>query len=49
MIKIDPPHITGNNLQEQIQQVIRYLRTLSDQLNMEVNRELDELRPTKEE
>lgn len=40
MIKIDPPHITGSNTSEQLQQVIRYLRRLAEQLNMELNMEL---------
>ena len=38
MIKIDPPHITGGNAYEQLQQVIRYLHKLTEQLNMELNR-----------
>ena len=38
MIKIDPPHITGSNTYEQLQQVIRYLNKLTEQLNMELNR-----------
>ena len=49
MIKIEPPHITGTNTYEQLQQVIRYLYRLAEQLNMEVNGELDSLRQTKEE
>lgn len=49
MIKIEPPHITDSNTYEQLQQVIRYLHRLTEQLNMEVNAELDGLRPTKEE
>lgn len=49
MIKIEPPHITGNNTYEQLQQVIHYLHRLTEQLNMEVNAELDELRQAKEE
>ena len=49
MIKIEPPHISGTNTQERLQQVIRYLYRLAEQLNMEVNAELDELRQTKEE
>jgi EAL domain-containing protein (putative c-di-GMP-specific phosphodiesterase class I) len=49
MIKIDPPHITGSNTYEQLQQVIRYLNRLAEQLNMDVNAELDSLRSTKEE
>lgn len=49
MIKIEPPHITGSNSYEQLQQVIRYLHRLTEQLNMEVNAELDALRQTKEE
>lgn len=49
MIKIDPPHITGSNTYEQLQQVIRYLQMLSEQLNVELNMELDDLRPVKEE
>ena len=39
MIKIDPPHITGTNPQEQMKQLIRYLYQLTEQLNMELNRE----------
>ena len=38
MIKIDPPHITGGNTYEQLQQLIRYLNKLTEQLNMELNR-----------
>lgn len=49
MIKIDPPHITGSNTYEQLQQVIRYLQILSDQLNIELNMVLDDLRSVKEE
>lgn len=49
MIKIDPPHITGTNTYEQLRQVIRYLHLLAEQLNMEVNAELDDLRSGKEE
>lgn len=49
MIKIEPPHITGSNTHEQLQQVIRYLQRLSEQINVEVNMELDGLRQTKEE
>lgn len=49
MIKIQPPHITGSNTYEQLQQVIRYLQKLSEQLNVELNMELDDLRPAKEE
>ena len=49
MIKIEPPHITGSNTYEQLQQVIRYLQRLSEQLNIELNMELDDLRPVKEE
>ena len=41
MIKIDPPHITGSNTYEQLQQVIRYLHRLAEQLNMELNMELE--------
>ena len=37
MIKIDPPHITATNTYEQLQQVIRYLYKLTEQLNMELN------------
>ena len=49
MIKIEPPHITGSNTYEQLQQVIRYLQMLSQQLNVELNMELDALKPAKEE
>lgn len=42
MIKIDPPHITGSNTYEQLQQVIRYLHMLTEQLNMELNAELEQ-------
>ena len=42
MIKIDPPHITGTNSQEQLKQLIRYLYQLTEQLNMELNRERKE-------
>lgn len=34
MFKFDPPHITGKNTQEQLEQVIRYLRTMAEMLNM---------------
>jgi len=49
MIKIDPPHIPGANTHEQLQQVIRYLHRLTEQLNMELNMELDSLEQKKEE
>lgn len=49
MIKLDPPRITGQDLYEQMQQLISYQRMLTQQLNMELNRELDELRQQKEE
>lgn len=49
MIKIDPPHISGSNTYEQLQQVIRYLHRLCEQLNVELNMKLDDLRPGKEE
>lgn len=49
MIKLDPPHITGANLYEQVQQLISHQRMLTEQLNVELNRELDELRQQKEE
>lgn len=49
MIKIDPPHITGKDLYEQVQQLIRYQRMLAEQLNVDLNRELEELRKAKEE
>ena len=42
MIKIDPPHVTGSNTQEQLQQVIRYLRRLAEQLNIELNDHLEQ-------
>lgn len=42
MIKIDPPHITGTNTYEQLQQVVRYLYRLTEQLNMELNQLLEE-------
>ena len=48
MIKIDPPHITGTNTYEQLQQVIRYLYRLAEQLNIELNAELDSLRQREE-
>jgi EAL domain-containing protein (putative c-di-GMP-specific phosphodiesterase class I) len=49
MIKIEPPHITGLNTHEQLQQVIRYLQGLSEQLNVELNMELESLEQRKEE
>lgn len=49
MIKIEPPHITGGDHKEQLQQIQRYLCRLTDQLNVEINAELDSLRQTKEE
>ena len=48
MIKIEPPHITGNNTYEQLQQVIRYLQMLCEQLNVELNMELEDLQQGKE-
>ena len=33
--RFEPPHITGSTTQEQLQQVIRYLWRLAEQLNME--------------
>lgn len=48
MIKIEPPRITGTNTNEQLQQVIRYLQMLCEQLNVELNRELEDLRQGKE-
>jgi hypothetical protein len=33
--KIAPPHITGKTTEEKLQQVIRYLWSLAEQLNME--------------
>lgn len=42
MIKIDPPHITGANTYEQLQQVVRYLYRLAEQLNMELNQLLEQ-------
>lgn len=32
--KIDPPHITGRTTEEKLQQVIRYLWRLAEELNM---------------
>lgn len=49
MIQLEPPHITGTNTHEQLQQVIRYLHRLTEQLNMELNAELDSLQSKKEE
>lgn len=49
MIKIEPPHITGTNTYDQLQQVIRYLHRLTEQLNMELNMELESLEQKKEE
>lgn len=42
MIKIDPPHIPGANTYEQLQQVIRYLHRLAEQLNIELNAHLEQ-------
>ncbi len=42
MIKIDPPRITGGSTSEQLQQVIRYLYRLTEQLNMELNAHLEQ-------
>lgn len=42
MIKIDPPRITGGSTSEQLQQVIRYLYLLTEQLNMELNVHLEQ-------
>ena len=42
MIKIDPPRITGGSTSEQLQQVIRYLQRLSEQLNVELNAHLEQ-------
>lgn len=33
-IPIDPPSVTGETTREQLQQVIRYLYRLAEQLNM---------------
>lgn len=49
MIKIDPPHITGDSLHEQFRQLVRYLQQLAQQLNVELNTELENLQKTKEE
>lgn len=49
MIKIESPHITGGSTQEQLQQVIRYLHRLTQQLNVEVNGMLESLEQRKEE
>ncbi len=40
MIKLELPHITGDNLHEQMQQLISFQRRLVEQLNVELNREL---------
>ncbi len=48
MIKLNPPQITGGDLYDQVRQLIAYQRTLTEQLNMELNRELEELRQQKE-
>ena len=42
MIKIDPPYIPGASTQEQLQQVIRYLHRLAEQLNIELNTALEQ-------
>ena len=42
MIKIDPPRIIGGSTSEQLQQVIRYLYLLTEQLNVELNMELEQ-------
>lgn len=47
--KIDPPHITGANTQEQLRQVIRYLWSLTEQLNMELDRVQAQFKQLKEE
>lgn len=44
-MKIEPPHITGKTTEEKLQQVIRYLWMLAEQLNMEP----EQLRRQKEE
>ena len=49
MIKIEPPRITGTNTHEQLQQVIRYLHRLAEQLNVEINEALDAPEQRKEE
>ena len=36
--KFDPPHITGRTTEEKLQQVIRYLWQLTEELNMELER-----------
>ena len=49
MIKLEPPQITGGDLRDQVRQLIAHQRMLTEQLNMELNRELEELRQKKEE
>ena len=34
-MKLEPPHITGKTTDEKLQQVIKYLWQLVEQLNME--------------
>ena len=34
MIQFEPPHITGTTVQERQEQIIRYLRSLVEQMNM---------------
>ena len=48
MIKLDPPHIIGGDLYDQVRQLIAHQRMLTEQLNIELNRELEELRQKKE-
>lgn len=49
MIKLDQPHITGDNLQEQVRQLISFQRRLVEQLNVELNRELAQCRQKEEQ
>lgn len=41
MIKIDPPRINGVSTAEQLGQIIVYLKNLTEQLNVELNRKED--------
>jgi regulator of replication initiation timing len=46
--RIDPPHITGTTTPEQLRQVIRYLWTMNEQLNMELSQIREQLQLQKE-
>ena len=48
MIMLELPHITADTLPEQVQQLIGFQRNLVEQLNVELNRELEDLKQKEE-